>query len=236
MKIAVCDDDKKDIARLKKLIEAYDAYNNVGFSILEYESGSELLRDFSNGDYVDIIFLDINMDDIDGLSVAKKIREEMEDVPIVLVTAFMNYALEGYKVRASRFLIKDDLDKTFTECMDDICGEIRRKSKVITFSCVEGEMRLKASDIILIETSGHKNLIKLKNETYQIYEKLDGLEEMLKGYGFLRTHNSFLVNMAHIRGINSYVLTLDDGRQLPVPKARYKQVRQEYTLFLGKEL
>ena len=104
MKIAVCDDDKKDIARLKKLIEAYDAYNNVGFSILEYESGSELLRDFSNGDYVDIIFLDINMDDIDGLSVAKKIREEMDDVPIVLVTAFMNYALEGYKVRASQIL------------------------------------------------------------------------------------------------------------------------------------
>ena len=69
-----------------------------------------------------------------------------------------------------------------------------------------------------------------------IYEKLDVLEELLKGYGFLRTHNSFLVNMAHIRGINSYVLTLDDGRQLPVPKARYKQVRQEYTLFVGKEL
>ncbi len=236
MKIAVCDDDKKDIARLKKLIEAYDAYNNVGFSILEYESGSELLRDFSNGDYVDIIFLDINMDDIDGLSVAKKIREEMDDVPIVLVTAFMNYALEGYKVRASRFLIKDDLDKTFTECMDDICGEIRRKSKVITFSCVEGEMRLKASDIILVETSGHKNLIKLKKMTYQIYKKLDDLEEMLKSYGFLRTHNSYLVNMAHIRGINSYLLTLDDGRQLPVPKARYKQVRQEYALFVGKEL
>ena len=179
MKIAVCDDDKKDIARLKKLIEAYDAYNNVGFSILEYESGSELLRDFSNGDYVDIIFLDINMDDIDGLSVAKKIREEMDDVPIVLVTAFMNYALEGYKVRASRFLIKDDLDKTFDECMDDICKDIRKKTKAITFNCVEGEMRLKASDIILIETSGHKNLIKLKNVTYQIYKKLDDLEEML---------------------------------------------------------
>ena len=236
MKIAVCDDDKKDIARLKKLIEAYDADNNIGFSVSEYESGTEMLKAVSSGEDVNIIFLDINMDDMDGLSVAKKIREEMDDVPIVLVTAFMTYALDGYKVKASRFLIKDDLDKTFDECMDDICKDIRKKSKTIAFNCVEGEMRLKASDIILIETSGHKNLIKLKNETYQIYEKLDVLEEMLKGYGFLRTHNSFLVNMAHIRGINSYVLTLDDGRQLPVPKARYKQVRQEYTLFVGKEL
>ena len=236
MKIAVCDDDKKDIARLKKLIEAYDADNNIGFSVSEYESGTEMLKAVSSGEDVNIIFLDINMDDMDGLSVAKKIREEMDDVPIVLVTAFMTYVLDGYKVKASRFLIKDDLDKTFDECMDDICKDIRKKSKTIAFNCVEGEMRLKASDIILIETSGHKNLIKLKNETYQIYEKLDVLEELLKGYGFLRTHNSFLVNMAHIRGINSYVLTLDDGRQLPVPKARYKQVRQEYALFVGKEL
>ena len=236
MKIAVCDDDKRDIARIKKLVKAYDADNNIVLSISEYESGSELLKAISNGENVDIIFLDINMDDMDGLSVAKRIREIDDDVPIIFVTAFMNYALDGYKVKASRFLIKDDLDKTFDECMDDICKDIRKKSKTIAFNCVEGEMRLKASDIILIETSGHKNLIKLKNETYQIYEKLDVLEEMLKGYGFLRSHISFLVNMAHIRGINSYVLTLDDGRQLPVPKARYKQVRQEYTLFVGKEL
>ena len=236
MKIAVCDDDKLDIVRLKKLIQAYDSDNNIGFSVSEYMTGSELLNAVRNGEDADIIFLDINMDDIDGLSVAKKIREHMDDVPIVLVTAFMNYALDGYKVRASRFLIKDDLDKTFNECMDDICGEIRKKSKYITFSCVEGEIRLKVSDIILIETFGHKNMIKMSNQTYQIYEKLNVLEEQLRGYGFLRTHNSFLVNMMHIRGINSYVLTLDNGRQIPVPQARYKQVRQEYALFVGKEL
>ena len=195
MKIAVCDDDKRDIARIKKLVKAYDADNNIVLSISEYESGSELLKAISNGENVDIIFLDINMDDMDGLSVAKRIREIDDDVPIIFVTAFMNYALDGYKVKASRFLIKDDLDKTFDECMDDICKDIRKKSKTIAFNCVEGEMRLKASDIILIETSGHKNLIKLKNETYQIYEKLDVLEEMLKGYGFLRSHISFLVNI-----------------------------------------
>lgn len=234
MNFVICDDDKVDAGRLKVLLEKYSRESGIGSTIYEYNSGVDLLSNINSD--IDVIFLDINMDDMDGLTIAKRIREKMEEIPIILVTAFMSYALDGYKVRASRFLIKDDLDKTFTECMDDICGEIRKKSKVIAFSCVEGDMRLKASDIILIETSGHKNLIKLKKMTYQIYKKLDDLEEMLKSYGFLRTHNSYLVNMAHIRGINSYVLTLDDGRQLPVPKARYKQVRQEYALFVGKEL
>ena len=76
----------------------------------------------------------------------------------------------------------------------------------------------------------------MPDQSYQIYEKLETLEEKLKGFGFLRAHKSFIVNMGHIRSINSYVMTLDDGRQIPVPKARYKQVRQKYALFVGKEL
>ena len=70
----------------------------------------------------------------------------------------------------------------------------------------------------------------------KIYEKLEELEERLKAQGFLRTHKSFLVNMEHIRNINSYILTLDNDRQISVPKARYKQVKQEYTLYEGKKL
>ena len=236
MKVAICDDDKNDIRKLTKLLEQYDEEKHVGFSVVEYESGTVLLKNLRHGDDADIIFLDINMDDMDGLTVAKRIREKMEDVPIVLVTAYMNYALDGYKVKASRFLIKDDLDNTFVECMDHICGELLRKSKDIMLLCVEGEVRLKASDIVLIEILGHKSMIRLSDQTYQIYEKLDVLEKKLKGFGFLRVHKSFIVNMGHIRSINNYIMTLDDGRQIPVPKARYKQVRQEYALFVGKEI
>ena len=99
----------------------------MDFFITEYESGRKILGEIKSGERPEAIFLDINMDDMDGLTVAKCIREEMEDVPIILVTAYMNYALDGYKVRASRFLVKDELDKTINEAMDDICREIRRR-------------------------------------------------------------------------------------------------------------
>lgn len=106
----------------------------------------------------------------------------------------------------------------------------RKKSSKILFSCVGGDVYLKLSDIRLIETSGHKNTIWLEKESYQIYKKMDDLAMQLKGYGFLRIHKSFLVNMEYIRQISNYILTMEDGRQLPIPKAKYKQVRQEYTL------
>ena len=97
------------------------------------------------------------------------------------------------------------------------------------FLCVEGKISLKLSDIVIIETERHKNIIRLESGSYQIYEKLDELEERLKDHGFLRTHLSYLVNMQHIRNVNNYVLTLDNGKELSVPKARFKQVRHEST-------
>lgn len=236
MRFAICDDDLDDMARLRKLIEKYGQVHHMECFISEYASGTELLTAIRNGNHADIIFLDINMDGMDGLSVARKIRELPSDVPIVLVTAFISYAIDGYKVKASRFLIKDDLDKTFKECMDDICRELRRQNKVMTFRCVEGEIRLKLPDIIMIETQRHKNVIWLAGLAYHIYEKLDALEEKLKEHGFLRVHNSYLVNMEHIRSISSYILTLDNGEQLSVPKSRYKQVKQEFAWFVGNEL
>lgn len=236
MKVAICDDDKMDNSKLKELIVKYDAVNNIGLSVLEYSSGISMIRDIENGKKADIIFLDINMNDMDGLTVARKIREVMEDVPIILVTAFMNYALDGYKVRASRFLVKDDLESTFSECMDDICDEIRRKTKTILLSCVEGDINFKIAEIVLIETSKHKCMIHLLGQVYQIYEKIDHLEKMLDGLGFIRIHQSYLVNMRYIRNISGYILTLTSGGQLPVPKARYKQVKQKYILYAGKEL
>ena len=236
MEVLICDDEKRDREKLKKLVKQYAAERNMELSVSEYESGAALLIDIESGKRIDIIFLDINMNDMDGLTVARKIRAALDDVPIILVTAFINYALDGYKVRASRFLVKDDLDKTFNECMDDIIGEIKRRSKSVVLSCVEGDIRFRIPEIIMIETARHKNLICTEKQNYHIYEKIDRLEEMMKAYGFLRTHQSYLVNMSHVRSINSYVLTLDNGRQLPVPKARYKQVKREYTLYVGKEL
>ena len=115
MKIAVCDDSKKDRGVLRALLEAcgYD------FEIREYGSGEELYADMGYVRECGIVFLDINMEGMDGLAAAGRIKAECPKVHIVLVTAYVNYALDGYKVKASRFLLKDDLRQTLPECPDD---------------------------------------------------------------------------------------------------------------------
>jgi len=231
MKIAICDDRENDRAALRALLEAY----GQDFKIREYGSGGELCRDTGFIRECGIIFLDINMEGMDGLEAAKQIKAECPKVHIVLVTAYVNYALDGYKVKASRFLLKDDLEQTLQECMDDILREIRQEERVVEFGFVEGNVRLRVDDIIYIETSKHKNVFYTKGQEFSIYRKMDDLEEDLKGMGFVRIHQSFLINMKYIDRISSYVMILTTGKEISVPKSRYPEVKRQYTLFKGVE-
>lgn len=89
-------------------------------------------------------------------------------------------------------------------------------------------------EIIYIETARHKNIFHVGDQTYSIYKKLDEIEAELKGMGFVRIHQSFLVNMRYIEKISSYVLYLTTGQELSVPKARYPEVKKKYMMFIGE--
>ena len=227
MKIAICDDSREDRDALRALLEAC----GHGFEIREYGSGAELYADMGYVRECGIVFLDINMEGMDGLEAAGRIKAECPKVHIVLVTAYVNYALDGYKVKASRFLLKDDLERTLPECVEDIL----REERVVEFDFVEGNVRLRVDDIIYIETSKHKNVFYTKGQEFSIYRKMDDLEEDLKGMGFVRIHQSFLINMKYIDRISSYVMILTTGKEISVPKSRYPEVKRQYTLFKGAE-
>jgi len=167
MNIIICDDRIDDRKNLSDLLSDYGEKKNYEFAITEYDSGEQLCEEQSALEACQILFLDINMQGMDGLKTAMRIKEKYPKLPVVLVTAYMNYALDGYKVKASRFLLKDNL----------------------------------ADDIIYIETELHKNVFYTEKGTFQIYKKLDELENEFKDMGFVRAHLSFLVNELNQIGI-----------------------------------
>ena len=235
MNIIICDDCPTDRKFLVKLLHAYERSSNEPFNITEYDSGIAVCDDKDVLRNCQIIFLDINMQVQDGLKTAIKIKELYPDIYIVLVTAYMSYSLEGYKVKASRFLLKDDLEQTIGECLDSLIEEIQRKSLYVEYSFVEGTVKLLTDDIIYIETARHKNVFYTKKNVYTIYKKMDEIEAELCGFGFVRVHQSFLVNMRYIEKISSYVLRLITGKEISVPKSRYPEVKRRYALYKGAE-
>ncbi len=101
----------------------------------------------------------------------------------------------------------------------------------VMYSFVEGNVELAAEEILYIETHRHKNVYCTTKGEYSIYKKLNEIEEELAGMGFLRVHQSYLVNMRYIEKISSYVLRMSMGKEISVPKSRYPEVKRQYALF-----
>ncbi len=233
MRLIICDDNKDDVSALERLLESYAKKNKQHFDIITFDSAGELCAASEKIENSKIIFLDINIEDMDGLEAAKQIKEFYPELHVILVSAFMNYALDGYKVKASRFLLKDDLEYTLPECLDEIMKEMKSSEQVLEFDFREGLRAIRVDEIIYIETNRHIQIFYTKKNEYTIYAKMDEMEQQLSEYGFVRIHQSFLVNMRYIDKISSYVLTLKTGKELSVPKSRYSDVKKRYALFLG---
>lgn len=234
LKIAVCDDEKFYREKISAILKKYLSYHQLDGAIDIFCSGEEFLSQRGNAVKYDAVFMDINMEQTDGIETAMRIREFQSNTYIVFVTAFIKYVLDGYKVNAIRYIMKDTLDTAIPECMDAILKKMQLHQ--ISFSFMEGERKLYTDNLLYVESKKHKSVFYYQEEQlkkYQIYEKLDDIEKALKDFGFLRVHKSYLVNMRHIRKISNYIVELSTGEELPIPRIRYQKVKQEFVEYKG---
>ena len=239
IKIAVCDDEKYYQKLIKGILQSYLYELQVVFEIDTYESGVELCKLGIEIAKYNIVFLDINMEHYDGIETAKRIRKGNSDIYIVFITAFVSYAVQGYEVDAIRFILKNNINfqEAIGECIDTILKKMKYKIEKRNFIFVKGEKKLSLEKILYIESRQHKivfHIIGEQIQEYTMYKKLDEMEEQLGGHGFLRIHKSFLVNIRHIEIISNYKVVLTSGEKLPVPKLKYRSVKEKFIIYKGE--
>ena len=238
LKIAICDDEVLFGKQIKNYIQNYENRTCLLCEIDVFSSGKEFLELGMEMMQYTIVFLDINMDEVDGIMTAQQIRKMSRDVFVVFVTAFMDYTLEGYKVDAVRYVLKNNqnLESAIHECMDSIIEKINYQVVTVDFKFTESEKRIALDRLVYIESKLHKlefNVMEDCLKKYTLYETLNTIEETLKGNGFLRVHQSFLVNMKYMKSIERYKAILNNGMELMIPKARYKDVRDAFISHKG---
>lgn len=232
-RIAVCDDEAYFRNCEEKLIREYMGKWGYVCQVDLYASGKELL-DKADAEFLyDILFLDISMEELDGLQTAERIRKLSETVCIVFVTAYITYALEGYKVGAVRYLLKeeDSLESSLKECLDTIMERLNKEEAMCEFEFQGGKKRMKADAVLYVESRLHKVHFYVAEDgvkEYSRYDRLDEVEKELRQYGFCRVHQSFLVNMKHAKSVERYKVTLENGAEVSISKKYYKDVEKEY--------
>ena len=223
--IAVCDDDERDRKEIAKMTAQICETEQINAEIICFTDGSLLLQELKNGTSCDLLFLDVMMPGLDGMELARYLRSEGKKLPIVFVSGNKEMALRGYEVSAVRYLAKPLEMEYLREAVIFCCGE-KNKKKELLFPITGGIRKAKPDEILYVEIKGRKSRITQEREMWDTALSIDRLEEMLSGFGFVRCHQSFLVNCRFIRTLQTSQIEVVNGEYIPVSKYRIKEVRR----------
>lgn len=229
--IALVEDTAFDRQVLRSCLEEYRRETSTEMEIREFASGKDFLEHFPEG--VDLIFMDIMMDEMDGLTAARQLRRRDEKVLLVFVTSMFQYAVQGYSVDAMDFLLKPVTPTAVKLCMDHALRRLQQSAPVcLSFSNREGIHAIPASDIYYIEALQHRIIIHTKDRTLQIDSSLASAEKMVAALPFFRCHASFLINLAYVDRISGNSVWVS-GEELAISRYRRKEFLDAWAAYLG---
>lgn len=226
MRIAVCDDSDLDREMICEILRSTFAEARHRPEIVPYESGVELAHDIKDGMWFDIAFLDIYMTNHLGIDIAHQLRALGWTGEIVFLTATPDFAIDSYDVTAAGYILKpiclDKLRRVVERILrgyDEDTYAFRQRSSVV---------RVPLDDILYVESSNAKCVLHCRGDTdYTVYKRLDEIEKELDEPRFLRCHQSYLVNMDHVREVGKS-FTLDSGQMVLIRQRSLKPIREAY--------
>lgn len=226
MNIAVCDDSLIDRKVILDHLIAYLTEKSIEYNICEFEFGDRLLYEVEDGVCFDLIFLDIYMDNMLGIDVARRLREFGCKSNIVFLTATPEFAIESYDVMASGYLLKPHSYQKLCSIMDRMISDA--EINVYTIKHRQSTIRIPISKITFIESSNSKCIIHSFNQTeYTVYKRLDDIEKELPQPMFLRCHRSYIVNMSYIAKADKY-FELTTGDIVLIRQKSLREIKQKF--------
>lgn len=231
--IAICDDNKSDLASLEQKVKKYLNDNNIHGEVVCYEQATTLLSELSTKNF-DLYILDVVMPEVDGIALGKAIRDAGKKASVIYITSSVEYALDAFKVHAIRYIEKPIDDEEFKSAMDFFCDVfVANPHTCVMVRDGNSVQTIFVEDVMYIENH-------LRSVTY--YQK-DGkkvtatrregsFEDEVSAFVstglFLQSHKSFFVNMDHISSLKQESIVMDDGREIPIARKRLAEVKNGY--------
>lgn len=232
IKVIILEDEKTASDILCDHIKQYSLENKTEFDVKTFSHAEEFIKNIQVD--TDILFMDIELPDINGMSVAKMIREKNKSVIIVFVTNLAQYAVEGYEVNAYDFILKPVRYTGFAMKLKRICTEIEHKQSDATISISsKGQIvKLYVNNIQYIEVQNHDAIIHTFKEDVVIRTPLQYFINLLEGQYFALCNSCYLVNLRHVKKIEQNTVYVgDDAVRISQPKR--KSFLQEVGKYLG---
>ncbi len=226
MRIGICDDERIIREELSLYCNKYKEACLTDCNIISAASGEELLK---QEEPIDILFLDVQMKGLDGLTAARQLRRKDENVKIIFVTGHTDFMQEGYEVKAFRYLLKPLKEEEILRTLREAVEEITKDAKVPLSK--DGKTRfVKLKDILYIEYANRSCLVRTRRDCYVCKQPMSAWEQILNNGDFYRVHKSFIVNMAYVEEIGKCIL-MENGERVELAfrqASRFKLACREY--------
>lgn len=227
LKFAICEDDKTDTEYIQKLVTTWGINREISISIKIFQSAESFLFDYEEFKDYDILLLDIQMSHINGMELARYIREDNQYVQIIFITGYPDYILEGYDVSALHYLMKPIKKEKFFNTLNRAVENISKAKRSLIFSIGNLQKRVLADSILYAESFVHMVNITTMTENFKVKMTMYNIEKLF-GDGFVRCHRSYIVGIKHISTINSSEIILDSGIKIPISRSAIKTVYDSF--------
>ncbi|MEI6578265.1 MAG: LytTR family DNA-binding domain-containing protein [Eubacteriales bacterium] len=217
MRIAVCDDEKVCRDRIVGLIKPYKE-KDPEITVNEFCCGEDLVAAYANGEQFDILFLDIQMKDIDGVETAHIIRETDKNTIIFFITSHVNFVSDTFRVGTFQFLVKPVEEADFILDFERAIESYKINHYKHLFKQKEGNCIIEIKEIFFIEVYNKHLYVNAENQVYECTGTLAEEEKKFKKYNFVMCHKSYLVNLRYIKLVGIDNIQLTNGKQIPLSK------------------
>lgn len=244
LRIAICDDDSDFANNVENLVINESLRLGIRSETDVFSDGQSLLNAIHNGERYSLIFFDIEMKSLDGITTARYVRKTDRSVLFIYISGYEQYLKELFEVEPFRFLSKPLQEKQFSRYFEDACQRIRETTDTYFHYTFNRELRkIAVKDIVYFESCNRIIYVFLENNTTEhFYGKLKDIEKELSNSRlyFFRIHQSYLVNYNYIKTMNFSEVTIcygDNEKKLKISGDRQKIIRQQLCeLTSGKAL
>lgn len=231
MRILICDDEECYIPPLRKCLEQYMVEHCIPFDITELSQPQVVL---TSKDAFDIAFLDIQMEGVDGLTLAKELRRRNRNTALFFITNYESYQDSAMDIQALRYFTKPFDQNRLTSGLDKALEYIDG-AYVDVFLYSDGvQQRILVDDILYLTLEGRKVAIQTDKNQFLVTGKLEDWLERFPHTFFRQPHKSFLVNLHHVDRYSYSELQMSDGTRIPIAPKKQPEFRRVWFEYIGR--
>lgn len=232
IRIAIVEDEERNRVMLLEHVRRYEQEHGLSFEVSTFTDGREILAKYRP--VYDIVLLDIQMEHVDGMTTAKRIRELDQEVVLVFITNSPQYAIGGYQVAALSYLLKPVPYVALSEELDRCLAQVRKRERGFVILTTGTEQhRVNVADIVYIESIKHRLVVHTTDREYSLVGSLTAMEDELAGKDFFRSNNPYLVNLQHVTGVQQNSCILRGGHDLQISRPRKKAFLAALSDYVG---